>query len=352
MRRSFLRVRWMILAGLAVAAWPAIDAPVAAAAESGFSLRDQPGKCLDVMLDGRIVARYMDAYDKSTPKKRDETYKPYLHVFDTEGQEITKGPGGEFTHHRGIFIGWNKITFQGKDYDRWHMKGGEIVHQKFASLKAGPDAASFTSLTHWNDAEGQPILEEQRTIGFQRAPPPARLLIDFTAKLNANRGEVLLGGDPEHAGIHFRPADEVIRKETVYVFPREKADARKDLDYPWVGETCTLRGKRFSVVDMNHPDNPKKTKFSAYRDYGRFGAFFIAPIKNGESLTLKYRFLIADGEMPAAEVIQKCWDEFAAATSPSPVPKLTVKPADGADKTPGGAKTPKPKKADAAKKAI
>ena len=31
---------------------------------------------------------------------------------------------------RGIFAGWMKMTFDGKNYDRWHMKGGEIVHQK------------------------------------------------------------------------------------------------------------------------------------------------------------------------------------------------------------------------------
>ena len=151
------------------------------------------------------------------------------------------------------------------------------------------------------------------------------MIIDFTAKLQAKFGDILLGGDPEHGGIQYRPANEIDRKETTYVFPKEHADARKDLDYPWVGETYTLKGKRYSVVDMNHPDNPKKTRFSAYRDYGRFGAFFVAPINSGKSLTVKYRFLITDGEMPPIATIEKCWDEFAGVARPTSVPPVTVR---------------------------
>lgn len=277
----------------------------------GFSLKETPGDCLDVLLDGRIAARYVTAYDTSTPERRHDTYKPYLHVFDAEGKApITKGPGGQFTHHRGIFIGWNKIGFEGKTYDRWHMAGGEMVHQKFLAQKAGSDEAAFTSLVHWNDGEGKPIVVEERTMTFRRAPAPARLVIDFAAKLTAPRGDVKLDGDPEHAGVQYRPADEVDRKATRYFFPAEKADPKKDLDYPWVGETYTLRGKQYSVVQMNHPDNPKGTKFSAYRDYGRFGAFFVREIPKGESLAVKYRFLVADGPMPPAEAVRKCLKEF------------------------------------------
>ena len=128
--------------------------------------------------------------------------------------------------------------------------------------------------------------------------------------------------------MQYRPADEIVRNETVYVFPKDHANARNDADYPWVGETYTLNGKRYSVVDLNHPDNPKGTKFSAYRDYGRFGAYVKKEIAAGQSLTLKYRFLIADGSMPAAGLIQNCWDEFAGVKSPTPVPKTTVRKAD------------------------
>jgi hypothetical protein len=343
--------------GVVVGLAPLTSTPQAAlAVDSGFAFQDQPGQHLDVLLDGRIVARYMYAYDKSTPAKLQETYKPYLHVFDADGKEpITKGPGGEFTHHRGIFIGWRKIHFQGKDYDRWHMKGGEIVHQKFLDQQADAEQATFTALNFWNDAAGKPILDEQRTMTFHRAPNAGRVIIDFKATISAKYGDLLLDGDPEHAGVQYRPSNDVDRKATIYVFPSTNPNAHKDLDYPWVGESYTLKRKRYSVVDMNHPDNPKNTKFSAYRNYGRFGAFFVAPVKSGQSLTVKYRFLIADGEMPSAEVIQECWDVFAGVANPSPVPKLTVMPAEQPSPKaakPQASKADKPKKPTPAKNAL
>ena len=173
----------------------------AARAEDGFALRDDPGKHLDVLLDGRIAARYMYAYDMSSKQRREETYKPYLHVFDAAGSEpITKGPGFLYTHHRGIFIGWNKIHFNNKTYDRWHMIGGEIVHQKFLAQKAGDDAASFTSLTHWNDPAGKPLLLEERTMTFHRGEAPVRLVIDFHTKLTAPRCDLTLGRRPGTCG--------------------------------------------------------------------------------------------------------------------------------------------------------
>ncbi len=61
---------------------------------------------------------------------------------------------------------------------------------------------------------------------------------------------------------------------------------------------------------------------------------------------MKYRFIISDGDMLPTDSIQEAYDAFAGAATPSPVPMTTVKPAEGAGKTPGGAKTqPAPKAA-------
>lgn len=341
-----MRPNWLLAAMLPMVTYGFALRPTAAAADA-FSLADKPGEHMDVLLGGRAVARYVYAYDTSTPERTHDTYKPFLHVFDADGKSpITKGPGGEFTHHRGIFIGWNKIGHAGKTYDRWHMKTGAIVHRAFAPAdqKADADEAIFTSITEWNDDAGQPLLREERTHTFTRGPEPARLAIGFTSELTVvQHGEVTLDGDPEHAGVQYRPADSLVRAETVYVFPRENARPHQDVDYPWVGMTYTLRGeggdgpdgdaaagagKRYSVVQMSHPENPTGTRWSAYRNYGRFGAFPKATIKPGEPLVLRYRFLIADGDMPATDVIQKDWDAFAGREDASPVPKVTTLPAE------------------------
>ncbi len=112
------------------------------------------------------------------------------------------------------------------------------------------------------------------------------------------------------------------------------------MDYPWVGETYSLGGKHYSVVEINHPDNPTKTKWSAYRNYGRFGAFPVASIAAGQSATFKYRFVIADGPMFSADLIQKLANEYTGRQNPTPT--TAVLPAEVAK--PATQPTPKPAK--------
>ena len=165
-----------------------IPALIAARAfAGGFTFEDAKGDHLDVLRDGKIVARYMYASDNSTPERRTDTYKPYLHVFDAEGKApITKGPGGQFPHHRAIYIGWNKLNVAGKVYDRWHMVKGEQVHEKFTAQKAGADEATFTSLVRWTgETAASAVIEEERTFTFRAAHAPAYLFIETSSKLKA-----------------------------------------------------------------------------------------------------------------------------------------------------------------------
>lgn len=294
---------------------------------NAFAFQNSPGQALDVLCGGRIVGRYVYAYDPSTPEKKNETYKPFLHVFDAEGKApITKGPGGEYTHHRGIYIGWNKIGFSGKTYDRWHMKGGEQVVQGKLGTRSDAASATVTSTVHWNDEAGKPILVETRTLTFLRAPAPAYALIDFRSELQAPSGDVSLGGDPEHAGIHFRPANEVDRAKTAYAYAGVNVDPHKATDLAWVGETFSLGGKSYSVVQMNHPNNPQGTRVSAYRNYGRFGMFPAATVKSGETRSFAYRFLVAEGPLPPAELLQAACNAFTGRADP--VPAVTAKAAE------------------------
>ncbi len=268
------------------------------AEDNRFAISTVQESHTDIAIDGRRVARYMHAYDKSTPERLHETYKPYLHVFGVDNKTpITKGPGGQFTHHRGIFIGWNRVQSGGQSYDLWHMKGVEQVHQRFLKSETTGDEAVLTSLVHWNDKEKKPLIVEERTMKFRRLDGPGIVEIDFDTVLTAQR-DLKLNGDPEHAGVQYRPANEVDRKRTKYFFPKEDADPKKDLDYAWAGETYTLGERVYTVIHLNHPDNPKGTKYSAYRDYGRFGAFFTRDLAAKESLRLRYRFLVYTGHLP------------------------------------------------------
>lgn len=288
-----------------------------------FAFQDTQGKHLDVVYGGTKVARYMYAYDATDKNTLHDTYKTYLHVYSDDGETlITKGPRAGFTHHRGIFIGWCKLGFEGKVYDHWHMKGCEQVHQRFEKQEAGKGACTFTSVVNWNDNDKQAIVVEKRTMTFMPAEKPGHLLVDFTSEIQAPRGAVALDGDPEHAGIQYRPANEVDKSKTTYSYPGENVDLKKDKDLPWVGETYMLSNKLYSVVMMNHPENPTGTRLSAYRDYGRFGMFPKTEIAKGATKTFRYRFLIASGAMPEPSFVQKICNTFTG--KQDPVSKVTT----------------------------
>ena len=223
---------------------------------------------------------------------------------------ITKGPGGQFTHHRGIFLGFNKIGFKGRRYDLWHMKVGVQRHVEFTEQVADPNQAKFTSLISWETNEGEQIIEEKRTMIFHRPPTHAYALIEMRSELFAKNGDLIMNGDPEHAGAQFRPADEITTSETSYFFHEDGIDPKKDLDLPWAGETFTLPSGMYSVVILNHPDNPEGTRFSAYRDYGRFGAFPNFEIAEGQSRVLRYQWIIQTGLRPSDAEIQQAMEQF------------------------------------------
>jgi len=266
----------------------------------------------------------MYAYDVSGEQLIFETYKPFHHVFDAQGQNLlTNGPDGihpylkdkiKYPHHRGIFIGWNKLEFKGKIYDLWHMKDVAQVHQKFLELIAGPVLARSTALIHWNDKNGRPIIAEQREVTVFCQSDPTVVLLEFHTELKAVRGDVYLDGDPEHAGFQYRAHDAVAKGggdvKAAYLFHEEGIDPKKDKDLSWAAMSYGLYKRQYSVQHMNHPENPKPTVYSAYRDYGRFGAFFKHQINAGEVLRLLYRIWIVDGEMTKREALSNKYSAF------------------------------------------
>ncbi|NLT75860.1 MAG: DUF1080 domain-containing protein [Planctomycetes bacterium] len=289
----------------------------------GMSFRDNAGRSLDVLADGKPLLRYMYDFDSSTSQRRFETYKPFLHVYDGM-QRLTNGPDGQseyladgiqFPHHRGVFVGWNKIGFEGKRYDLWHMPNVAQVHQRFEEKSAEGNVATFVSVVHWNDPDGEPVLVERRHITARRLDDPTVVLLDWRSDLTAVRGDVALDGDPEHAGVQYRAHNDVgtgpNEDRAQYLFHRDGIDPRTDKDLPWVTLSHGLAGRRYWVQQMNHPDNPKETVFSAYRDYGRFGAFFTGTIDKDRTLTLRYRFQIGRGPTPSRQELAARYAEYA-----------------------------------------
>jgi len=296
------------------------------AGKGGYEWKDdEAAGTADLTYDGKPVLRYMYRYDVSTPETLHDTYKVYHHVFAPgTGALITKGPGGKFTHHRGLFFAWNKTGFDGQSLDFWHCtKGAHQRHAKFIDRSGDADHGSMTAEIHWNDADGKPVIIETRTVSVSREPVTGGWQIDWSSRIASQRGDITLDGDRQHAGFQFRAAQGVADKDSGTFmrpadFPQQSeaiqvgdsGDPPKHINLGWFALSYELDGQRYNVEYFDNPNLPKPSLFSE-RPYGRFGTFFKTTLKADEPLDLKYRVVVSHGEKPAVEAIQKRYDDWA-----------------------------------------
>lgn len=290
-------------------------------ADGGFSWQDGHGETT-LLYKGEPALRYMHPkYDGSSDDTVQVTMKPYWHVLSPDGATmLTKGPGGLYPHHRGLFYGFNKVTYgDGKHCDVWHCtEGAHQSHVKEVSKEADGDRASYVALIDWFGSEAEPFAHEHREIAITRTEVDHvhGWLIDFASHVTTVDGKPIhLDGDPQHAGFHFRSSQEVAdvtAKQTYYL----RTDGKGQLDEtrnwepeagdsamnkecenrPWNAMSVVVGGKRHTVVYLDHPGNPKPSRYSE-RDYGRFGSYFVADVTADAPLNVKYRVWVQEGEM-------------------------------------------------------
>ncbi len=272
-----------------------------------WKCHEEPEKHIDFIYKNKKIARYV--YEKMDPNDRERTFKPFHYIYQSDGKNfLTKGPGGKFTHHRGIYFGFSKCSVLDSDgarinVDTWHCKRGYQLHEKTIHQNVGNKKATHTVEISWRVEDGTIFATEQRTLSFSILLDDS-IQVDFNSKLSTTQEEVRLDGDPHHAGLQFRAANEVageIKKEIYYIRPSEGKDKKgetknwpknKDMtNILWKAQSIVVNQNRYTTLYMDHPGNPKLSYYSE-RDYGRFGSFFKTSISPGKPLSIKYRLNI------------------------------------------------------------
>jgi hypothetical protein len=291
------------------------------------------GEHIDLLYGSRPVLSYFNA--PHDPRDHFYTFKPFHHVYDpAEGKIVltngaAKSPkDGLYPHHRGLFFGWNKIGYNGKTADIWHGTDNVFSqHEKVLSEEAGQVLGRQRSAVTWHGKDGQTFITEQRELTAYVAP--VGTLIDFASILKTDLKSVKLDGDPQHAGFHFRANQEVAKngKDNTYYLRSDgkgkmgetrnwdpkNADPRT-INLPWNAMSFVTGGKRYTVLRINHPDNPKDSRGSE-RDYGRFGDYFEYTVTPDKPLKVKYRVWVQEGEM----TVEQCTALAAAFVHPPEV---------------------------------
>jgi hypothetical protein len=290
--------------------------------------------------DGKPVLRYfhkpfdatLSALVKGKPDTTtNPTIKPYHHLFLADGKTIiTNSNDGMYSHHRGIFYGFNNISYDGKKADVWHCRTGEHTdHEKVLAAAAGPLFGRHTLQISWHGQDGKVFANEQRELTVYHID--GGTMIDFASELTTPLDKVHLDGDPQHAGFHFRAsaAMEKNPKETVFVRPDGVGKPGEERNWdpktkmgpvnlPWDAMCFMFEGKRYTVVYLDHPDNPKEARDSE-RCYGRIGSYFVYDLTKDKPLKVRYRLWFQDGEptVEQCETLSKAFTSAPAVSLPT-----------------------------------
>lgn len=277
--------------------------------------KHEKGKYAELSAGDRPVMRYMcRPLDKSSTEARFATSKVFHHLYDPAGKNfVTNGPSGLFPHHRGLFFGYTKCSFEGHPKENlWWCHDGEFQsHDGTAAEESGPVLGRHQVNLGWHGKDGNVFAKENREMTVYNLP--GGTLVEFATKLKSTVGKVKLDGDSQHAGFQFRAHNDVAAKtkdKTYYLRPdgkdkpgsfrnpdrNNRKASPKSKDLPWNAVSFVIDGKRYTVVYIDSPQNPKPSWHSE-RDYARFGCFFPFEIDKDKDLTATYRVWLQEGEM-------------------------------------------------------
>jgi hypothetical protein len=260
---------------------------------------------LDLKIGDVTVAKtVITPYDDSSMESREATYKVYTHVMEFAGvQPITKGAGGLYTHHRGMFVGWRETTVGDKKFDTWHMTDSyqEFVDEGEVRHVGGERISGAQSLhIKWRGNDGTYIVDEDRAIMTSIADDGTRRF-DFTSMLAAGDQPVSFRGDSHHAGMQIRLSNDVSEhQDTTKYTAQPGAEFLKNDEVSgtwWVVCSADIGGKRYWVMHMTPQDAPGGMPLYSIRPYARFGAFFEPDLKAGESLSMTFRIVVSETEI-------------------------------------------------------
>ena len=298
-------------------------------------------------------ARHGDQIDVSIGGKPFTTYyfgaqspKPYLHPLRTaQGIIVTRGypmvtniPGEskDHPHHRAMFFAhgdingvdfWGEAQFMekapvhvaGKTYtSSEELPKGSTVFSKLEEANGGPDSGTLRALFSLVGPDGRVMGSETQEYIF-RGDATTRT-IDCAFTITADRGVPLKMGDTKEGAFAIRVVRS-LQEPAVKMLSSTGAVGEKNIwgkRADWVDYSGEVGGEKVGIAIFDNPANIKHPTYLHARGYGLFAVnpfgehdFYNDPkrdgsvtIAAGESLTLRYRVLIHDGDAAAAKIAE------------------------------------------------
>jgi hypothetical protein len=262
----------------------------------------------------------------------------YIHpVLSPSGKQITDDYPSNHKHHHGIWFAWTHTEFEGRAPDFWNM-GDSKGTVEFVSLDktwSGPVHAGFTSKHRQVDLTApQPKTALNETwnvqlyaIGNAAKQPYYVFDLEVTDTCAGNAPMKLpqyrYGGIGVRGNWAWNGKDRLNFLNSEGSTDRSKGD-KNETRGRWAHMGGTLDGGLSGIAVLGHPQNPYSPEPQRIHPTEPFLNF--APqqagdveITPGKPLTLRYRFVVADGAPDKAE-LDRLWNDYAHP------PKVTVTP--------------------------
>ena len=270
-----------------------------------------------VEIGGKPFTTYHYADDIGRPYTR-----PYFFpVLATDGTGVTSDQltgGGDHPHHRSLWVAQGDVN----GADQWSFTSKTPPKQRNLGFDK-VEGDTIQQRLAWEGKEGQPILNETRTVRFFAWPDGTRGM-DFTLAFTPVDGDVTFGDTKEAGLVAVRVAKSIAAKP---MLTNSAGGAGEKQVWGKPAEWCDLSGqidgKPYGVAVFDHPENPRHPGTWHARDYGLlaaniFGLHEFDPklpkgagdfkIEKGKTVTFRYRVVIHEGDAAAAKLNEKYKD--------------------------------------------
>lgn len=260
------------------------------------------------------------------------TRSGYIHpVYSPSGKEVSGDFADDHKHQHGLFFAWTKTKFEGRKTEFWNQKleAGRVSFSKKhrKGSHSGREKCQIIVEQLWEDIRApggpKPVLKETWKITTHDAGED-RFVFDIES------AQWLIGEKPltiekyHYGGMAFRGNDQWLNPDKEAAPPATMLTSvglgRVEGNHSrpkWVAMEGSIDEGKAGIAILAHPQNfrfPQWVRLHPNKPYFVFAPMVEEPfqITAGKAYVSRYRYVVYDGEVGAAELDEK-WAEYGAA---------------------------------------
>ncbi len=261
---------------------------------------------VSLTVNGNSFADYV--YDPVFPK-------PHLGpIMDNSGNFFTRCDRmhKEHPHQRSLIIAIGDVN----GIDCWNEPAdcGFVRNEKIYDVVSNAAYAAFTAQNRWTDHDGNPLMTENTRYTVYNQQEDCRML-DLSITFTAEFGDAVFGATKEAGPLGLRLRDELRADIGGGTLCNSRGGVGENECWGKDAEWCDYHGVVNDIGEMGVTvfDNPSNERFPTawhIRAYGLFAAnnlYFKGgyTLKNGDSITYRYRILFRRKEMTPEELADR-----------------------------------------------